>query len=65
MKLIEYAENCYRANHYQQTVCTYPKGCLIETKALADGVNSSVITRYALEKYASVMDMTCTANCRY
>ena len=56
MKLIEYAENCYRGEPLTNKLfARIPKrlSVWIETKALIDGVNTSVITRYALEKYAS------------
>ena len=56
MKLIEYAENCYRGEPLTNKLfARIPKrlSVWIETQALIDGVNTSVITRYALEKYAS------------
>ena len=56
MKLIEYAENCYRGEPLPNKLfARIPKrlSVWIETAALVEGVSSSVITRYALEKYAS------------
>ena len=56
MKLAEYAENSYKGEPLTNKLfARIPKrlSVWIETKALIDGVNSSVITRYALEKYAS------------
>ena len=56
MKLAEYAENSYKGEPLTNKLfARIPKrlSVWIETKALVDGVNSSVITRYALEKYAS------------
>ena len=56
MKLIEYAENCYSGEPLTNKLfARIPKrlSVWIETQALIDGVNTSVITRYALEKYAS------------
>ena len=57
MKLIEYAENCYRGEPLTNKLfARIPKrlSVWIETQALIDGVNTSVITRYALEKYFSL-----------
>ncbi len=56
MKLAEYAENSYRGEPLTNKLfARIPKrlSVWIETQALIDGVNTSVITRYALEKYAS------------
>ena len=56
MKLAEYAENSYKGEPLTNKLFSrIPKrlSVWIETKALIDGVSSSVITRYALEKYAS------------
>jgi len=56
MKLAEYAEQAYRGEPLTNKLfARIPKrlSVWIETAALVEGVNSSVITRYALEKYAS------------
>ena len=56
MKLAEYAENSYRGEPLTNKLfARIPKrlSVWIETAALCEGVSSSVITRYALEKYAS------------
>ena len=56
MKLIEYAENSYKGEPLTNKLfARIPKrfSVWIETQALIDGVKTSVITRYALEKYAS------------
>ena len=53
MKLAEYAENSYKGEPLTNKLfARIPKrlSVWIETKALIDGVSSSVITRYALEK---------------
>ena len=56
MKLAEYAENSYKGEPLTNKLfARIPKrlSVWIETAALVEGVSSSVITRYALEKYAS------------
>ena len=56
MKLAEYAENSYKGEPLTNKLfARIPKrlSVWIETAALCEGVSSSVITRYALEKYAS------------
>ena len=56
MKLAEYAENSYKGEPLTNKLfASIPKrlSVWIETAALCEGVSSSVITRYALEKYAS------------
>ena len=56
MKLAEYAEQAYRGEPLTNKLfARIPKrlSVWIETAALCEGVSSSVITRYALEKYAS------------
>ena len=56
MKLAEYAENSYKGEPLTNKLfARIPKrlSVWIETAALVEGVRSSVITRYALEKYAS------------
>ena len=56
MKLAEYAENSYKGEPLTNKLfARIPKrlSVWIETAALCEGVSSSVITRYALEKYSS------------
>ena len=56
MKLAEYAENSYKGEPLTNKLfARIPKrlSVWIETAALCEGVSSSVITRSALEKYAS------------
>ena len=56
MKLAEYAENSYKGEPLTNKLfARIPKrlSVWIEAAALCEGVSSSVITRYALEKYAS------------
>ena len=56
MKLAEYAENSYKGEPLTHKLfARIPKrlSVWIEPAALCEGVSSSVITRYALEKYAS------------
>ena len=56
MKLAEYAEQAYRGEPLTNKLfARIPRrlSVWIETQGLINGVNSSVITRYALEKYAS------------
>ena len=56
MKLAEYAENSYKGEPLTNKLfARIPKrlSVWIETAALCEGVSSSVITRYAVEKYAS------------
>ena len=57
MKLAEYAENSYKGEPLTNKLfARIPKrlSVWIETAALCEGVSSSVITRYALEKYFSL-----------